>query len=203
MILALDTSMGGYGIALFKDDQLIAHQADPVTRELSEHLVVHVQGLMMQAGCTFKDLKVLVMATGPGTFTGIRVGFSLMKTLSLSLEIPLYGCSTLEVCAAMGGENIPSKMVVLDSKRAEPFVQTFGCKGSLFANPQTASLDAISAAISPGMHVMGNVALQGEAMMTTHIDRLDLGVVVKLALEKRLPAKPFYVRPADAKPSHV
>ena len=197
MILALDTSMGGYSLALLQDQKCLVSQVEPTSRELSENLVPVLKDLMSQANASFGDLTHLVMATGPGTFTGIRVGYAMMKTLSIALDFPLYGVTTFDVCAGMVNADKPL-LVVLDSKRAEPFVQSYYRSECPFQVPANVPLDVITGQMSNDALVIGNALETFQNDFETHaIHTLDPLVMVELALEKNEIAVPFYVRPPD------
>jgi len=99
-ILAVDTALGACSVALLDDGKILAHIFEPMDRGHAERLAPMVDEAMKKAGMDFSSLDRLAVTTGPGTFTGQRVGLAFMRGLRLALKIPLIGVTTLEVMAA-------------------------------------------------------------------------------------------------------
>ncbi len=97
MELSIDTSTDTAGIALSSQGEIIAeltwHAGQNHTAELAPNLLC----IMEQTGLSLKDINGIIVAQGPGSFNGLRVGMSFVKGLALALDIPLVGISTLEV----------------------------------------------------------------------------------------------------------
>src|SRR5690348_18351519 len=89
----------------------------------AETLAPMVQALMQQAGVRFADLDRLAVTTGPGTFTGQRVGLAFMRGLRLALKRPLIGITTLQAmaAAAMDKAQTPFGAALHDAKRGEVY----------------------------------------------------------------------------------
>src|SRR5579883_2583715 len=100
MLLAVDTALGACSVALLEGDAVRAHIFEPMERGHAERLAPMVDAAMTAAGAAFGDLTRLAVTTGPGTFTGQRVGLAFMRGLRLALHIPLVGVTTLEAIAA-------------------------------------------------------------------------------------------------------
>ncbi len=100
MELAIDTSTDTAGIALSSQGKIIAeltwHAGQNHTTELAPNLLC----ILEQARLNLKDINGIIVAKGPGSFNGLRVGMSFAKGLALALDIPLVGVSTLEVEAS-------------------------------------------------------------------------------------------------------
>ena len=97
MELAIDTSTEVAGIALSSQGKLIAeltwHAGQNHTTELIPNLIC----ILEQTKLHLEDINGVIVARGPGSFNGLRVGMSFAKGLALSLNIPIVGISTLEV----------------------------------------------------------------------------------------------------------
>jgi tRNA threonylcarbamoyladenosine biosynthesis protein TsaB len=121
-ILAVDTALGGCSVALLDGEILIAHIFEAMDRGHAERLAPMVQEAMGAA--EFSTLDRLAVTTGPGTFTGQRVGLAFMRGLRLALKIPLTGITTLEViaAAAMAETGLPKSAVLHDARRAEAYL---------------------------------------------------------------------------------
>ena len=94
-LLAIDTALGGCSVALLDGDKILSHIFEAMDRGHAERLAPMVQDAMRHAGAEFPVLTHLAVTTGPGTFTGQRVGLAFMRGLRLALKLPLTGVTTL------------------------------------------------------------------------------------------------------------
>jgi len=97
MELAIDTSTDTASIALSSQGEIIAELTWHAGQSHTTELVPNLTRILEQARITLKDINGVIVAKGPGSFNGLRVGMSFAKGLALSLNIPLVGISTLEV----------------------------------------------------------------------------------------------------------
>jgi tRNA threonylcarbamoyladenosine biosynthesis protein TsaB len=97
-LLAIDTSADRAGVALMSGEQL--HESTwPASRAQTTQVLPQVQHLLASVHATTEDLAGVVVAIGPGTFTGLRVGLSLGKGLAMAHGLPIAGVSTLAATA--------------------------------------------------------------------------------------------------------
>ena len=96
-ILALDTSNKTLSVAVELTDGTIIKQTIENTLQHSVLLMPTIEAVFKEAGITAKDLTKIVVAEGPGSYTGLRIGVTVAKTLAKSLGIPLVGVSSLDV----------------------------------------------------------------------------------------------------------
>lgn len=101
-VLALDTSNSTLGIALLDDDQVKGEYITNLKKNHSVRIMPAIQTLLKDCDIKPKDLDKIVVAKGPGSYTGIRIGVTIAKTLAWTLQIPLAAVSSLEVLAANG-----------------------------------------------------------------------------------------------------
>lgn len=100
MILAIDTSTDYASLALYLPSEgVIAEQTWRSGREQTTQLLPNVQRLMSLAGAETGGLTGVAVATGPGSFSGVRIGVSTAKTLAYSLDVKLWGVPSLDVLA--------------------------------------------------------------------------------------------------------
>lgn len=100
MLLAVDTSTAQVGIALYDGSQVVAEFAWRSSRRHTVELAPAVADMLKRCDLTMEDIRVLAVARGPGSFTSLRVGLSLMKGLALARSLPLIGVHTLDILAA-------------------------------------------------------------------------------------------------------
>ncbi len=139
MILGIDTSGETCYIALI--DQ--ANDAVKCTqfnhnRQLIEQLPAYIDAFLAENNATLKDIECLVCGTGPGSFTGVRVGVMYAKTLAFALGKPVIGISSFDAAAY---EDITiNRAVVCTSKRNEVIAATYPA----FAKQSTSGPVAVS-----------------------------------------------------------
>jgi tRNA threonylcarbamoyladenosine biosynthesis protein TsaB len=97
--LVFDTATDAMTIAIFKDGLLLRESSSPSERNHSNRLLPAIQELMVSLGLSIKELDGIVVGQGPGSYTGIRIGVTVAKTLAWSLRIPMIAISSLEVMA--------------------------------------------------------------------------------------------------------
>ncbi|WP_087974563.1 tRNA (adenosine(37)-N6)-threonylcarbamoyltransferase complex dimerization subunit type 1 TsaB [Oceanobacillus rekensis] len=101
-ILAIDTSNQVLGVSLLKDDQVVGEVMTNLTKNHSVRLMPAIDNLMNEIALKPEQLDRIVVAKGPGSYTGVRIGISTAKTMAWALDIPVVGVSSLEVLAYQG-----------------------------------------------------------------------------------------------------
>ena len=100
MLLAVDTSTAQVGLAVYDGTQVTGEYAWRSSQRHTVQLAPAIAELLARSGLTMDDISALGVALGPGSFTSLRVGLSLVKGLSLSRHFPLIGIPTLDIYAA-------------------------------------------------------------------------------------------------------
>jgi tRNA threonylcarbamoyladenosine biosynthesis protein TsaB len=133
-ILALDTATRSTAVALLDTDrdEAIERRDDPPPGARPRHttqLLGLVVAALSEAGVDWPQLDLLAVGTGPGTFTGLRIGVTTARALSQAREIPIVGVSTLHAvayaAAQEAGETGRDVLAVLDARRREVFAAGF------------------------------------------------------------------------------
>lgn len=131
-VLALDTASSGCHAALLADGAVIALRQEAMTRGQDARLLPLVQDLLRDAVLEFAALDCIAVLRGPGSFTGLRVGLAAARGLGLALGKPVFGIDRLwlhaETLRAVAQPR--ALLVLLDSRRAEPFGQFFPGAGT-------------------------------------------------------------------------
>lgn len=119
-ILALDTSTRGGSVAVTRDAQLLALVHGDAARSHSERLPGEIEAALTEAGLQRSDIGLLAVATGPGAFTGLRIGLAAMQGLAMTLGRPVIGISALDALAAeVAGADLVAPW--MDAQRGEVF----------------------------------------------------------------------------------
>ncbi len=100
--LAIDTSTNVMGVGLANEEKVIAEFITNEKKNQSVRLMPAIERLLAEVDLSPKQLNRIIVANGPGSYTGVRIGVTVAKTLAWSLNIPLVGISSLEVLAYNG-----------------------------------------------------------------------------------------------------
>ena len=100
MLLAIDTSTRSVGVALYDGVQIVSEKVWLSQQFHTVELAPTVSALIDQAGISLDDLKVVAVAIGPGSFTGLRIGMALAKGMALAGRLEIVGVPSLDILAA-------------------------------------------------------------------------------------------------------
>jgi tRNA threonylcarbamoyladenosine biosynthesis protein TsaB len=100
MLLAIDTSTRSVGVALYDGVQIVSEKVWLSQQFHTVELAPTVSALIDQAGISLDDLKVVAVAIGPGSFTGLRIGMALAKGMALAGRLAIVGVPSLDILAA-------------------------------------------------------------------------------------------------------
>jgi tRNA threonylcarbamoyladenosine biosynthesis protein TsaB len=112
LTLAFDTATDVATSALLEDGDVLAERIGP-----PRSLLEDVNELLAQHDASPQELKRIVVGTGPGSFTGLRMGLAAGRALALALDVAVAGVSTLDALAA----GAPGALPVIDARRREVF----------------------------------------------------------------------------------
>lgn len=118
-LLLMDTCGEGGGVGIALDDYLVAQRPLP-GRETQERLMGALAEVLAEAAVTLADLAAIAVVTGPGSFTGVRIGLAAAKGLAEAAGLPLIGISRLAVLAAQGTQDTVQAWI--DAGRGDVFV---------------------------------------------------------------------------------
>jgi len=207
-ILAVDTALGGCSAALLEDEKILAHTFEAMDRGHAERLAPMVEEIMR--GFDFAALDRLAVTTGPGTFTGQRVGLAFMRGLRLALEIPLTGITTLEAIAASAMDQTRQSRaaVIHDARREEAYLLLQDGNDTvqppvvlLFANAIN-TIRGFGSSVLAGTGAAAAKEKLGADFVLSSIRQPDALWVARLA-QQRTPFNdapgPLYLRAPDAK----
>src|SRR5690348_12881490 len=99
LLLALDTSTNQSSVALCSENEVYGEYSWYSANNHSVELLGNVQRLLSECHTTMSQLDLVAVATGPGSFNGVRVALTTAKTFSFALKKPLVGVSTLDCIA--------------------------------------------------------------------------------------------------------
>lgn len=126
IVLGLESSGQCGSVAIVNEGNLIAFDQHSEANAHAERLLALVDSVMQIARCSRQDISRIAVGTGPGNFTGLRVGISLACGLGMGLNIPVVGVSSLAAMAH--AVNLPDcrvKVIVRDARKEELFCAVY------------------------------------------------------------------------------
>jgi tRNA threonylcarbamoyladenosine biosynthesis protein TsaB len=145
--LAIETSGRIGSVALVEDNAVVAEEAFPHGLKHAAEILPMIDRLCRARGWKPGDFDQLYVSVGPGSFTGLRIGVTLAKTLAFATGVKLVAVPTLRVLV----ENAPSEathaVIVLDAKRDQIFTARFERVGHEWVEREPAHLDSLAAMI--------------------------------------------------------
>src|SRR5262245_14194682 len=141
-VLAIDTALAACSAAVLdtREIAVVASETLPMERGHAEAIMPLIARVMDQAGAEFATLDRIAVTTGPGSFTGLRVGISAARGIALAAGKPAVGLSTLAGFAAPHiAENDASAVVAaVDARHGHVYLQVFGPGGRSVVPPRIA-----------------------------------------------------------------
>lgn len=208
-MLAVDTTAESGSIALVRAEGTIA---ESVLRAPDGHehvLFDEIGELLERTGIRLHDIALFACSSGPGSFTGVRVGLTAVKGLAAVLGKPAIGVSNLRAMAALGHGAL--RAPILDARRGEIFGAVYDAEGSSVQGETVGSLREWLAAAPPNVTFVLKGASPFEASLPPQSHRVYTGnalaaAVGRIALSELSGGKTFhpgavdanYVRRADA-----
>ena len=125
LLLALDTCDSRGSVAVLRDDRVLGLQVHDTPEDYSSWLLPSVRRLLDAAALSFSDISVYAVASGPGSFTGVRVGLTTVKAWSEVYGQPIAAASRLEALASYSSNRSVVDVAPASRQPAAPFVAVF------------------------------------------------------------------------------
>jgi tRNA threonylcarbamoyladenosine biosynthesis protein TsaB len=216
LILAIDTALDACSAGVLDTDaaRLIALESQPMKRGHAEALMPLIARVIKQAGIAFASFDRIAVTTGPGSFTGLRVGLSAARGIALAANKPVVGLTTLTAYAApVVSENAEQPVIsAIDARHDQVYFQVVSGDGSSLIRPRVAPIEeALRASRFGAPHLVGNAAgiladrWPTDALPPFRVDAQpapDIAWVAWLGAAVNpdtAPARPYYLRAPDAK----
>ena len=129
LTLAFETSAKAASVALMDGSRLLGESYQNTGLTHSQTLMVMAEDLLKSCGYTPQQVQAVAVATGPGSFTGIRIGVAAAKGFAWGAELPCYGVSTLEAMARSLSVYDGYVLPVMDARRSQVYNAIFHAEG--------------------------------------------------------------------------
>jgi tRNA threonylcarbamoyl adenosine modification protein YeaZ len=188
VLLAIDTAAPRLALAILRDGDHVDTLIEDMATGQAERLFPALDDLLGRSGVTYKDLTRVAVTTGPGSFTGLRIGLSAARGLGLALNVPVLGIPSLFALSLTS--QCDPVAVLLDAKRGEAYFQTFSGPGIPIRGAALLPMDEAHKLIPPG----------AATLSSPFVDIAALARFAATADPNLYPPEAAYIRDADAKP---
>jgi tRNA threonylcarbamoyladenosine biosynthesis protein TsaB len=220
LILAIDTALDACAAGVLDTEtaELIAQESLPMKRGHAEALMPLIARVIKASGKGFDVLDRIAVTTGPGSFTGLRVGLAAARGIALAANKPVVGLTTLSAYAApvVSGNGEHPVISAIDARHDQVYFQVVSGNGGSLIRPRVAPIEeALDASRFGAPYLVGNAAAilaqrwTSDAPQPFKVDSQpapDIAWVAWLgaaASPNTAPARPFYLRAPDAKPQDI
>lgn len=125
LVLAADTATRMNAVALCRGGEILAETLTDGQRTHAERLMDMAAWVLREGGASLEAVDLLAISTGPGSFTGLRIGVSAWKGLALARGIPLIGVPTLDAMTLLAGMHDGMVCPMLDARMKEVFAAVY------------------------------------------------------------------------------
>jgi tRNA threonylcarbamoyl adenosine modification protein YeaZ len=212
LLIAFDTSTPAVTVALHDGDEVLAESTEVGVNRQGELLAPGIQAVLALAGAQPRDLTHVVAGTGPGPFTGLRVGLVTARALGDALSIPVHGVCSLDALALQHKQFVGAGGVVVmtDARRREVYCAGYTADGVRSHGPLVERPQPLAGLLPIHAVLAGSGALLYRENFPDHVVReeqpypeasaLAAIAVAQIAGGTAGPADPLYLRRPDAVP---
>lgn len=172
LILAVDTSGSNCSVALQKDDVMLGEYNMNFGKQHSVLLMPMIEDLLQKTGISTTDLTHLSIDLGPGSFTGLRIGLSVLEAMAYALSIPLYSYSSFEASAERLKSSDRTILVLHDALKKTFYSAAYQNKSSAQTEilaPEVRSIAELQALYGNGRELI----LAGDALVKYKADLIE------------------------------
>lgn len=214
-VLAIDTALANCAAAVLDDNPgavRLTERGEEIGRGHAEMLMSIISEVMAESSTAFNELDRVVVTTGPGSFTGLRVGLSVARGFGLVLQKPVVGVTTLAAIALAhsGRDHDGPLLVALDGKADEVYCQRFSVEGQPIDDAGVQTIGELARTLPDGIRLVGSAAERIAAACGFDMDCVRsscgypaIGDVARLGVitdPKSAAPVPLYLRAPDATP---
>ncbi len=211
LILAVDTTGDPGSIALLSEENVLEEVDLGAPGAFADVLFGAIEALLARAGIAVEEISAFASASGPGSFTGVRIGLTAVKGLAEGTGRPAVAVSNLQALACFGTR--PLRAVVIDARRGEIYGAVYDSALQAVHEEVVMKLDAWLARMPQGVEFVTNSRAVAEALKEAHpgapvleVSRTLAAAIGRIALDRLRRGTPVdpvamdanYVRRSDA-----
>ena len=148
LILSIETATRAGSLAITRGESVLAARQGDASISHSTNLLEQIRGALDEVALELHEVDALAVASGPGSFTGLRIGLATVKSFAATLEKPCVGIPTLQAVARAAGESTCT-IALLPAGRGEVYAQKF-----------SVGADGIVAPLEPPIHIAPEMLLK-------------------------------------------
>ncbi len=194
ILLAFDTSGGFLSAAVYDKAKLKARFHSDAAARHSEALVPLIKKILQKAKVRPKDVGCVAVGTGPGSFTGLRIGVTAAKVLAYALDAKLVGISSLEAMAR--AEQADGTYAILsDARRGQVYAALYRRKEgrwTTLSEPRLYAREDYLRSMKPGIRLVESARARAESVAEAAFERAELG-----RFDDPFELEPLYISPKD------
>jgi tRNA threonylcarbamoyladenosine biosynthesis protein TsaB len=217
-IFAIDTALEACSAAVLDTElgTVVARESIPMARGHAEALMPLIARVLEMSGADFKAIDRIAVTTGPGSFTGMRVGIAAARGLGLAAGKPVVGLSTLAAFAAplLAADDTLPVVVAIDARHDHVYLEVLAAGGHVLVTPRVVPIqEAVRLSAGGKPRLVGNaaniLAAAWHGFAPSAVEQRaapDIDWVARLgaaAIESTSPPKPLYLRAPDAQPQNA
>lgn len=218
-ILGLDSCNQKCSVAIYENNTLLAEKHCNEPNKQAEILFSLIENVLLDSSLVYSDINFLAVTTGPGSFTGVRIGLSAAQGIIIASNILPIGITTLEAvnfCAMEYVRNYDYSIVLMNAYRMQLYAQIFDINGNSISAPCLIDVDYLNeyldnikgkiVIIGSGLEFISESILNSNRIIAIpRFPNSEARTVAQLAYRKILSNNynrnivPLYIRPPDAK----
>lgn len=132
--LLIDTSNQPLAVAIMNENQILLNHQSNIKKNHSLQLMPVIENMLKEANIVPKDLTEIVVANGPGSYTGLRIGITTAKSLAYALNIPVYEVSSLKALARTTDIKDTLIVPIFDARRSHVFTGVYKYEDDVLIN---------------------------------------------------------------------
>ncbi len=145
LILNIETSSPVCSVCIAQDGKLLGYRETTEANSHARLLTTMIDELLSEHKISYQQIEAVAVSSGPGSYTGLRIGVSVAKGLCYALNLPLLSISTLQSIAenmrAKTNNSLSYYLAIMDAKRMDVFTAIFDQEGNEIAPPKAVTID--------------------------------------------------------------
>ena len=194
MLLAVETTAATASAALFRDGVLVAQREADAGKKHAETMLPLIDDLLEENGVTIAQIDQFAVDIGPGSFTGVRIGVSLVNALAFATGKPIIALDSLFTLSLSVGETDKPVCAMIDARNGNAYAALYQA-GRTLVEPCAVEIEPFCAKLPENTILVGDVRTQQK----TYPEAKYVGLAaMKPSAQTCTEAEPLYLRPSQA-----